>query len=330
MVDYDKSTGSTGLMRIKDTGTYVEFWLKASSYTYNYQLPWGYKVNGVTDTNNSFRFESSGSWQRLGRWNVTTDQTVTFYLYDSGTSGLGGPTTLSAAIQRSSAPDRPDAPRVDYIVSTEASVFTNDNSSNGISIDTRQIAYGKTYTASTTIVSSDGSTRITGLAPKTLYYAKSRAHNAKGWSPWSPTKAFRTIGPPPAPEKVFYENVTQTSFTVWTKTNGDGGSPVDFRQYGYSMSATSAPTTISNSIGPNAGLTYSGMSPGATYYFWAREHNSEGWGAWSVRSYVILPASFKMNVNGTWEKGVVYVRYNGVWRVAQPLVKIAGMWKPTS
>lgn len=329
MVDYDKSTGSTGLMRIKDTGTYVEFWLKASSYTYHYSLPWGYRVNGVTDTSNSFNFTSSGSWQRLGRWNVTTDQTVTFYLYATGTSGLGGPTTLSAAIQRSSAPDRPDVPRVDYITSGEATVFTNDNSSNGLPIDARQLSYGTTSSAYGTLVSSDGSTRLTGLAERRLYYVKTRAHNEKGWSPWSPVKSFRTIGRPLAPQKVYYENVTQTSFTVWTKSNGDGGSPVDARQYGYSTTPTTAPTSISSNLSATGGLIYSSMSPGATYYFWARERNAEGWGPWSVRSYVILPASFKVNVDGTWKKGVVYVRHNGVWRVAKPYVKIAGMWKET-
>ena len=61
MTDYTKATGSTGTMMIRDTGTDVEFWLKAGNNTYKYQLPWQYTVNGVNSGPLQFRFVSGGA-----------------------------------------------------------------------------------------------------------------------------------------------------------------------------------------------------------------------------------------------------------------------------
>ncbi len=111
MVDYNKSTGSSGTMRIRDTGTTVEFWLNAgNSTTFNHDLPWGYTINGVTSNNRTFDYSAGDGWQRLGAWGVTTSQTVTFRLGDTGTSGFGGPTTHSVTINRAKVPIRRRSP----------------------------------------------------------------------------------------------------------------------------------------------------------------------------------------------------------------------------
>ena len=194
MVDYLKSTGATGTMKITDTGTYVEFWLKAGSGTYNYQLPWSYVVNGAASGTRYFRFEQGGAYQRLGRWLVTTSQTVTFKIGASGTSGLGGPTTFSHAISRSTTPSPPSIVTLTNVSPTGVYATFNDGANGGAAIDSRQILYGTHPTSgSQTIVSSDRSTQINGLQPGTLYYFWARTHNTHGYSAWGPRNQVTTV-----------------------------------------------------------------------------------------------------------------------------------------
>jgi hypothetical protein len=194
VTDYTHATGATGTMMIRDTGTLVEFWLKAGSGTYNYQLPWSYTVNAVTSNGPKFRFETGGAYQKLGSWNVTYSQTVTFKLGASGTTGLGGPTTFNQAITRSSAPAAPTTPVITSISYSSLFATFTDGANNGATIDSRQLGYGTNPTTPSTIISSDGSTSITGLAPGRVYYIRARTHNSKGYSPWSTAKSVRTIG----------------------------------------------------------------------------------------------------------------------------------------
>jgi len=197
MTDWTKSTGSTGTMMIRDTGTYVEFWLKAGPQTFNYQLPWAYVVNGVTSGWKSFRFVTGGSWQRLGRWNVTYSQTVTFKLGNTGTVGLGGPTTFSHAISRSRVPAAPTFVELTNITHNSAFILFTDGANNGASIDSRQIGYGTSETAPQKTVSFSGGfnpwgATITGLTPGVRHYFWGRTHNSRGWGPWSQRFGFNT------------------------------------------------------------------------------------------------------------------------------------------
>src|SRR4051812_13465365 len=118
MTDYTKSTGSSGTMMIRDTGSTVEFWLKAGASTWAADMDYGWTVNGSTGTD-QYNFVSGGSWQKLRSFSVSTDQTVTFRLFATGTSGLGGPTTFSVSIERASAPNAPSVPRFSGLTNTD-------------------------------------------------------------------------------------------------------------------------------------------------------------------------------------------------------------------
>ena len=263
MTDWTKSTGSSGTMMIRDTGTTVEFWIKSNSGTYNHQMPWKYHVNGVTSAWKEYDYVGNGSYKKLGSWTVSSDQTVTFYLGDTGTSGLGGPTTFSHAIDRANAPSPPSTPKISILSSTSVSVTFTDGSNNGASIDSRQIGYGTSTSTVQTTISSDGSTTITGLTPGTTYYFWARTHNAKGYSGWSGRASARTWSVPPAPSSVALSEIKQTSVKAVFNGNGDGGVGILEWQLGYGTDS-STPQSFLSSSGTS---TVTGLNPGRRYYF---------------------------------------------------------------
>jgi hypothetical protein len=315
-------------MMIRDTGTYVEFWIKAGSSTFAYDMPWRYTINGSTSSWLEFRFESGGAYQRVGRWNITTDQTVTFYLGDTGTSGLGGPTTFSHAIDRTSAPPTPPPWVIEVIEDTQVRGDTDGYGTGGLTIDAIQVRYDNNSDASSPLyynVNGTGFGWVTGLARGTTYYFWVRTHNAKGWSPWSSRTSAKTHNFPPPPTLVTLTNITQSSLHSRFDSLGDGGSPVLEWQTAYGTDPVTPTTFLSG-----YSLDITGLSPGMTYYFWARGRNKYGWGAYTARSQATLIAGAWVKVGTTWKRAVPYVRVSGVWKVARPWARIAGLWKETN
>jgi hypothetical protein len=331
MTDWDKATGNGGTMKIRDTGTRVEFYLRAgSSATFNHNLGWGYTVNGTTDNTNTFDFESGGTYQLIHSWAVTSSQTVTFRLQDSGTSGLGGPTNHSAIINRDTEPDPPTTPAASSITSTSLIITFSDGSNGGDAIDARQIGYGTDPATKTHIISSDGSTTITGLSPGETYYFWARTHNSEGYSAWSARRTVTMLNVPGIPGivQILTADITQVSVKATYPDNGDGGSPILERQIGYSLVSTGNPTDTFPYSGPLTLVT--GLLPGRTYYFRARSRNAAGWSLWSAGTAVTTHAGALVKVGAVWVKAVPYVRVAGVWKVAQPWSRKVGFWNETS
>jgi hypothetical protein len=194
MTDYTKSTGGTGTMMIRDGGTTVEFWINSgNSTTFDNELPWAYIVNGVTSPWESFRYNAGAGWQRLGSWSVTTNQTVTFKLNDTGTAGFGGPTTFSHAIVRTTVPSAPGQPVLSNITLDTVTVSWSAPSNGGSTITGYVIGYGTSSTTATTQVNESKSPVVIGnLAMNTTYYFWVRAKNAVGLSAWSKPASAKT------------------------------------------------------------------------------------------------------------------------------------------
>lgn len=326
MPDYTKSTGSTGSMMIRDTGSVVEFWLKAGSATWSGQMPWRYKANGTTTSWKTISYQGTGSYKKLGSVTVSTSQTVSFYIGETNTKGLAGPTTLSASISRGTKPPAPTAPRITYPTNTSVFADTDSNGSGGEPVSRWQIGYGKSSSAPSDFIDADlasGQVRIHGLSPGTTYYFWARGLNSLGWSAWSTRSSGKTHSDPSAPSRPSLSNITPTSVTVKFTDGADGGSPITKRWVGYG--ATSATTVVpaSNTI------TLTGLSPGTNYRIWARTENKYGAGPWSPYASMVSDHTTSVFYNGQWQNAVAFVRVNGVWRSAKPLVKIAGMWKET-
>jgi hypothetical protein len=211
-----------------------------------------------------------------------------------------------------------------------------DGDWNGDAPDSRQIGYSNSNVSSTVaqvIVSSDGSTNITGLFPKTLYYFWARVHNSYGWSDWSGRGSVTTHGVPDAPSAPVLTDVTQVSVAVSGTPNYNGGSPLTGYDIGYQeapplgdTTTPIAPETIVPTTGISGWVIYD-LTPNTKYNFWIRAKNSIGTGPWSERSSVYTIAGARVCVAGVWVNAVPYVRVSGVWKVARPWVKVDGIWQ---
>jgi hypothetical protein len=327
MTDYLKATGSTGTMMIRDDGLTVSFWLKAGSTTFNHNLPWGYVVAGVTSPTLEFDFVSGGAWQMLKSWNLTATQTVTFKIYDSGTTGLGGPTTFSQLITRTTVPSAPSTPILSNATATTIDAKFTDGATGGLAIDQRQLGWSTSIVGPTSTMASDGTDTITGLTAGTTYHVWARTHNANGWSAWSGYSTITTPKVPYPPDIPSATNIGPVSVTVvWTPPSaGDGGSPIT----AYEVSYGTDPLVHAASVTGTSPLTVTGLQPGTRYYFWVRAQNAVGWSAYSAPVVATTIAGVRLKVGAEWKIAIPYVNVGGVWKLAQPFVRYLGVWKGT-
>lgn len=327
MTDWTKTTGTNGTMMIRDTGTDVEFWFRAgySSDWYN-GLQFSYTANGSTTTK-SINYPTGASWYKVGERTVTTDQTVTFKLItDTNIGGIGGPTSFSHAIDRATVPDPPSKPVLSSIKSTSIMVTFTDGGNGGAAINSRQIAYDTDPSGSSNpYIASDGSTNVTGLDPGTKYYFWARTHNSEGYSKWSTSASATTLRVPDAPTTPLLSSVTMTTVDVAFSANGNGGATITGYQIGVGITAIGPSTTYAAS----SPQVITGLTPGTTYYFFARAQNSVGWSPWSGAASVRTIAGAYVQIGTAVKMAVPWIRVGGVWKRAEPWVRSVGVWKRT-
>lgn len=326
MATVTKNTGSSGIMRIVDDGVTVTFQLLAGSGSFNHDLPWGYTVNGATNNSRQTDYTGNGAYKTLDSWTVSSSQTVTFRLFDTGTSGMGGPTTLSMVIDRATVPPAPTKPTMSAITATGFTADTNSNGTGGATVDLIQIGIGNSTASSPTVIqtaSSSGAAIFTGRVPGTLYRVWARYHNSEGYSAWSAMGTVTTLNHPAAPSTPVLSEVSQTSVRVKFTDGTNGGSAITGRTIGYGLSSAGPTTTIAS----DGDDVITGLSPGQTYYFWAWTTNIYGDSPNSPSASVKLQAGAKILVGAVYKDAVPYVRSGGVWKVAKPFVRQGGFWK---
>lgn len=343
MTDYTAASGS-GELLLRDNGSSVDFYFRAgySSDWYN-GLSFNWTANGTT-TSRSINYPSGGAWYLVGSVNVGSSQTVSFRLLTAtGVSGMGGPTTVSAYLNRSGPPGAPTTPSVVGVGATTVGLRFSDGSNGGLTIDQRQIGYSTTAAGAKTLVATNGWITVGGLNPGTLYYFTARCHNADGWGPWSTVATATTLNVPSAPAQPFLMNATADTVDVsWTPSTSNGGSTILKYQIGYGTSS-SAPTTIIDASSP---YTVTGLQPGTQYYFWVRAVSAVGNGAWSPSNYEQTVAGAYVFVEQVvhphyvlpggsppaagWNRAIPYVNVAGVWKPAEVWVRNAGVWSRTT
>lgn len=330
MVDYTRSTGSSGTMMIRDLGAgagsgNIEFWLNSNnSTTWSDHLPWGWTFNG-TSGSSTFNYQPGAGWKRLGVGFITYSQNVTFRIGATGTSGFGGPTSFTVWISRATVPPAPTPVWFENVGSTFLTAKFQNQGDGGAPFTDFHLAYG-TDPNTDPYISSTGTSNITGLTPGTTYYFWARSVNSVGPGPWSVRTQVTTLNVPDAPSMPDLTNIQPTSVTVSWTPNGTGGSPFTGFQVGYSTSLTLPPSTIVSATSPKV---ISGLNPGTTYYFWVRAQNAIGFSAWSAPASNRTIAGARIQDGGIWKIAVPYVRQGGVWKLAVPWVKNAGEWKET-
>lgn len=313
-------------MMIRDTGSVVEFWLNSNNgTTFHNQLPWGYTVNGTTNNDRETRYSAGSGWEKFGSWTVTTDQTVTFRIFDTGTIGFGGPTTFSVSIDRATVPSAPSKPTISEITASSMRVRWTAGSNGGAPIDQYQVGRNTVNSLSGgSLFTVDTDHVFTGLASGVTYYFWARTRNAKGYSPWSPVAYAKTIKVGDAPDQPILSDATQTSFTASFTDNGNGGSPIVERQLGWNTANTTIGATTATYTGV---MIVNSLLPATTYYVWGRVRNAAGWSPWSPVSTIATIAGAYVNVSGVWKKAIPYVKHGGVWKLARPWNRVMGVWK---
>lgn len=326
MADYDRFIGGSTTLRIRDTGGWVEFWVKTGPYTYNYDQQWSFHANGSESGIRKFRMVAGGNWQHFGSVYVGYDQSVRFSIYNAG---LGFPTyDFWQHISRTTVPAPPHIWQAEAISSTHIRVSIWDGNNGGAGIEERQLGYGgdpNNVQAFWNI--NSGTTDIGPFDPGSRVYFWARTRNWVGWSGWSGRAESTTWRIPDAPGPITFPAVAQTVVQAQFADRGDGGRPILERQIGYGKSASGATDFVS--VGAGSTEVWN-LDPGRLYYFWSRSRNAIGWSPWSERSQVLLVAGARMLVGNEWKRAVPYIKVNGVWRVARPWVRNAGVWKETS
>lgn len=197
MVDYVAATGTSGSLIIRDTGSTVYAIIKCTNpSTFANGVPWSIQVGAGSA---SGTFNISGN-QEVVVWSgvVSGNAYVQLNMGSTGTSGLGGPASVGANIQRSTIPGAPNIQAWSNITPTSAQInFTGPASNGGAAIDYYLVRYGTSNPpengAYTEFTTGTGANNRGGLQPDTTYYARVYAHNGNGYSAPSAVAAVTTL-----------------------------------------------------------------------------------------------------------------------------------------
>lgn len=262
---------------------------------------------------------------------ITYSQTVTFKIGNTGTSGFGGPTTFNQYIERASVPPAPTTPTLSEITTTSMKAIFHSQGTGVGTFLRWELGYGTNPSTPTTIISSTGTSVVTGLTSGTTYYFWARGVNSVGNGAWSGRGSATTAGPPGINSAPTVSNITQVSATLKLNSGGDGGSPINLYQFGWATNPLDVPPSGNViSVIPFGGLpptTVTNLPPGTTLYFRSRTKNDAGWSPWSGPTIARTIAGARVKVGPVWKEAVPYVKVAGVWRVAQPWVRITGVWR---
>jgi hypothetical protein len=314
---------------MRDTGYSIEFWINSNnSTTWSDHIPWNFTIDGVTHSG-TFYYHPNSGWQQIIGYGTTNSQNVTVGLGATGTSGFGGPTSLTVFISRATVPQAPNPVQFANLSDTSVTASFTPNGNGGAAVDANSINYGTDPNNPVQNINNNNPATITGLAPGVTYYFWANQHNSVGWGPFSPRTQITTLRVPFAPT-FSVQNPAQTTVQANLTPNGDGGSAVTGRQVAYVLGVSTNVADHTNVYNPATGatiFTVPNLQPGQTYTFWGRAINAYGGGDWSDPAYITTVAGAFVNVGGAQKKAIPWVKSGGVWRIAQPWSKVAGVWK---
>jgi hypothetical protein len=305
MTDYEVASGSGGRLVIRDTGSVVEFYVQSGSTSTWFDNSHG--SYGGSAGSGTFSYPSGAPFKLIASLNVTASNDVTFSIGATGTSGLGGPTSLSVRINRTPPPPPPPTATVPEtptcseawgITGTYLAIHFYDGADGGSPVIAREYQYSaspsltdQTFNGSVSIATpGNGTVERYDLTPGTTYWWRERVANSIGWSSWSIPRWANTLGYPAAPSSSEAWNISGTVTSIHFYDGSNGGAAITAREYQYSASPSLTDQTfngaISYSLPADNTITRYDLTPGTTYWWRGRVANSVGWSPWSQPRWV--------------------------------------------
>jgi hypothetical protein len=267
----------------------VNGWSSNGTYPASWTGHWGSGSNNVYRNLgvNGSSLIKSGSYS-IARG--TADFTVSFQAKAQNFTGYPTHTVTFQVPKKQTVPPAPviRSTSPDQVTDTSLRVQFDSQGDGGSPVTKWELQYAKTSNFSGAVtVASSGTTTLTGLTPKTLYYFRARGINAIGTGAWSAVKTSTTHGIPggvtnDVVESSLDHDSCQINFTV-TSTGG-----VAISNYELQLSKSSSFSSIIQSAaggGVPPAKTWTGLSRVTTYYHRTRVKNGYGWGPWTSISF---------------------------------------------
>lgn len=292
----DKPTGNSGTLRITDTGSAVEFWILCSDpATRVGSLPWSGIVNGQ-NVNGAIALPAGFGSRLVASYPVSTNQTVSFSIAKSGTSGLGGPSSVAMAISRQTVPPAPTTVANDQITSRSFRHVFRSNGYGGLPILRWETIVAEDINFSVnvrTFQSTDGVVPVPA-EPDRKYYIADRGVNALGNGPWSATSTVTTVLD--APAVTGWEQSGNTLAATWTAD--PSSSLTGYRvQISTDKDFLSGITTVTAAASATS-YAFGGLLGGRTYYVRLAAVTAAGASVWSAGIPGVLLILASGNLDG--------------------------------
>lgn len=285
------STWTVYLDVMNPTGSSISFYLNNVTATVN--------VNGhVWNGTRNLDFRSGQSFLRfVGPVTFQVAQgagtpTIQWSASLSNASLFGSASTSGSftADRLATAPAAPTIRSITNVTQSAATVNWSAGSNNGASVTSTQIQVSTTsdFAGTTTRTATSTAFVFTGLNAGSRYYFRARQQNAAGWGSWSSYTSIVTASVPSAPTGLTASQITPTGWRVAHTPGANNGLAITGTQFQRSYNA-SFDGTLTLSTGTTPSGTFTGQSPGVTYYVRSRNQNAAGWGAWSQTITVTTP-----------------------------------------
>lgn len=198
-------TGTIGQLYLQDSGSYIVLGIrvKDANYTKN-GLKFEWSSPRDRGTVSSWNLPAGGGLIVIRSFAAPLSGEVKWTLKATGTTELGGPTTLKHTISRSESKPEPADIQAAYMTgASSAYIYWNTREVGGhnLSVTRYDLGYGTSSKKPSTIINNasaasnyKGSRTVTGLSANTTYYFFVRVWNKKGNSGWSEPVGVVTSG----------------------------------------------------------------------------------------------------------------------------------------